>query len=80
MFEYKIIFLTTKGYEAILSEVVNALVHMFGELRYIYPVIMAVLTNHHLEFVNAPIPGIIALWGKDSRYKKTLEYMKRKLR
>lgn len=52
---------------------------MLGELRYIYPVIMAVLTNHHVEFVNAPIPGIVALWGKESRYRKTLEYMKRKL-
>ena len=72
MFEYKIIFLTTKGYEGIVSEVINTLVHMIGDMRYIYPIIMAVLTNHHIEFVNAPIPGIMALWGKDSRYKKAV--------
>jgi hypothetical protein len=53
---------------------------MIGNLRYIYPVIMAVLTNHHIEFVNAPIPGMIALWGKEVRYKKAVEFMRRKLR
>lgn len=40
---------------------------------------MAVLTSHHVEFVNAPIPGILAMWGKETRYKKTLEFMKHKL-
>ena len=53
---------------------------MIGNLRYIYPVIMAVLTNHHIEFVNAPIPGVIALWGKEVRYKKAVEFMRRKLK
>ena len=63
-YEYKIIFLTTKGYENIISELMMALTHMLGELRYVYPVILATLTNYHVEFVNSPVPGLICLWGK----------------
>lgn len=53
---------------------------MLGQLRYVYPVIMATLSNYHMEFVNLPVPGIIALWGKENRYKKSVEFMKLKLK
>jgi hypothetical protein len=55
--------MTTKGYESIVSEIIAALIHMIGDLRYVYPVILATITNHHIEFANSPVPGMILLWG-----------------
>lgn len=72
IYEFKIVFLATKGYEGLMSEIIVAMTHMLGEMRYVYPVVMASMTTHHIEFVNSPVPGVVALWGKDTRYKKAV--------
>jgi hypothetical protein len=47
----------------IISELIIGLLNALEPLTFIYPIVTATITPHHMEFTNSPVPLFLGLWG-----------------
>ena len=66
--EQKIIVLGETRNRHIISELMVGLVHALSPLTYIYPIVAATISPHHMEFANSPVPLFVGLWGNRDNY------------
>jgi hypothetical protein len=64
--DYKIILAGVKETRHIMSETVIALRQALTPIKYTYPVIATSLSEEHRDYIDAPLPSILMLWGSKS--------------
>ena len=42
-------------------------------IRYTYPVVMAALSETHVNYVDTPVPAIVLIWGNEEQCKGLIE-------
>lgn len=61
--EYKIIIIAQNHNKHIISELIVGLLSALDPLTFVYPIVTATITPHHMEFTNSPVPLLLGLWG-----------------
>lgn len=61
--EYKIVLIAQDHNKHIISELIIGLLTALEPLTFIYPIVTATITPHHMEFTNSPVPLLLGLWG-----------------
>lgn len=78
--EHKIIIISKTENKHVLSELTVGLLYSLNPLTYIYPIVAATITSHHIEFANSPVPILINLWGPDNNHAYTKNFLKKMLK
>lgn len=63
--DYKIIVIGKKEKGYIMSEVIVALKNALLPIQYTYPIIFASISENHRNYIDAPVPSLILLWGTE---------------
>lgn len=49
-------------------------------LTFIYPIVAATITPHHMEFTNSPVPLLLGLWGPQEYHAVAKSSLKKLLK
>jgi hypothetical protein len=46
-----------------MSEIMLALRRVLNPIKYSYPVVMATISEAHVNYVDTPVPAMVMIWG-----------------
>jgi hypothetical protein len=75
--EFKIVLISQDHSKHIISELIIGLLTSLEPLTFIYPIVTATITPHHMEFTNSPVPLLLGLWGAQDYHGVAKSSLKR---